>query len=117
MAVLKTSPTKKSGEEALNILSGSSACRVVKATETFAAGIITHFVSNDDATTITTVMSNDETPVNVVGSGSDQLNLTGATLAAGTVITPAYYENGRAFTSVTVGAGSIIVYYNEIISR
>ena len=114
--IVKNTPTKRSQQEALDLIAGAGAVRLVQATETFVASIKA-IVPNEDST-ITELLADDGLNTDVVANTDPtDLNLAGATLGTGAYIIPHTYEVSKGFTSVTCGTGSIWAYYNDTIDN
>ncbi len=106
---------KRSEQESLEIIAGAQAVRLVQAGETF-VGSIKAVVPNV-ASTITAILADDGNGTDVVGAGAGELNISAMTLGAGAYIIPNRYKISKSFTSVTCGAGSLWVYYNNTIDN
>ncbi|MHA2088244.1 MAG: hypothetical protein ACW972_08200 [Promethearchaeota archaeon] len=113
--IVNNTPGKRSEQESLSLLAGSNACRLVKASEVFSIRAISHIISNEDGSTITSLLADDK-PQTEVGGNTDStdLNVIGSVINKGSVIVPQNYELSRGFSSVSCGLGSFIVYYSQI---
>lgn len=111
LELITNTPVKRSEQEALDLIAGAQAVRLVQAGETF-IGSIKAIVPNEDST-ISEILADDGNSTDVVGAGAGMLNISGATLGTGAYIIPNSYNVSKSFTSVSCLTGSIWAYYNN----